>query len=176
MYIGEKFGSAEFPPPNPQPMVRSKVALTELADNLMGALIPMFHNWSLRQWTSRRAVEHPSDLDPRTDVNTETISHGSGNTLRESSTGCSSVAQELDDEITSRLAQIWRKLLHVESISIDENYFDLGGDSSLTIQLFVQIEKTFGVKLPVLALFEAPTVGELATAIRDAKSCPPKMS
>jgi acyl carrier protein len=53
---------------------------------------------------------------------------------------------------------------------LDQNYFDLGGDSSLTIQLFVQIEKTFGVKVPVVTLFEAPTVRELATAIQEARS------
>lgn len=72
---------------------------------------------------------------------------------------------DASEDIAVRLAQIWQKLLGVESITLDDNYFDLGGDSSLTIQLFFQIEKVFGIKLPVATLFDAPTVRELAAAI-----------
>lgn len=72
---------------------------------------------------------------------------------------------ESPQETTIRLARIWEKLLGVESIGLDDNYFDLGGDSSLTIQLFFQIEKEFGVKVPIATLFDAPTVRELGNAI-----------
>ncbi len=54
----------------------------------------------------------------------------------------------------------------MESIGRDQNYFDLGGDSSLAVHLFVQIEKTFSVKLPIFTLFEAPTIAELAAVLR----------
>ena len=68
-------------------------------------------------------------------------------------------------EIAARLAAIWRDLLSVEALDHGDNYFDLGGDSSLAVQLFVQIERAFGVKLPLASLFDAPTVGELAALI-----------
>ena len=48
----------------------------------------------------------------------------------------------------------------------DQNYFDLGGDSVLAVQLFAQIEKVFNVKLPLATLFEAPTIEELARILR----------
>src|SRR5271165_5886106 len=54
----------------------------------------------------------------------------------------------------------------MESVGADQNYFDLGGDSSLAVQLFARIEKTFHVKLPLATLFEAPTIEELARILQ----------
>jgi thioesterase domain-containing protein/acyl carrier protein len=65
-------------------------------------------------------------------------------------------------DIRAQLTRIWQELLGLDSITPDQNYFDLGGDSALAVHLFAQIEKAFGVKLPLATLFEAPTIGELA--------------
>jgi len=73
---------------------------------------------------------------------------------------------QVEDETTKRLARIWRDLLGMSSIGLNDNYFDLGGDSPLAVQLFVQIEKVFKVKLPLATLFEAPTIEELAQILR----------
>src|ERR1700677_814701 len=70
------------------------------------------------------------------------------------------------DSIEVQLTQIWQDLLGVDHITPDQNYFDLGGDSSLAVHLFVQIEKVFNVKLPIFTLFEAPTITELAEVLR----------
>jgi phthiocerol/phenolphthiocerol synthesis type-I polyketide synthase E len=72
----------------------------------------------------------------------------------------------LADDTAARLAHIWQKFLGVESIGHDQNYFDLGGDSSLAVQMFAEIEKTFGVKLPLATLYDAPTIEELAHIVR----------
>jgi phthiocerol/phenolphthiocerol synthesis type-I polyketide synthase E len=71
-----------------------------------------------------------------------------------------------DDQISRQLAQIWQQILGVESITLDQNYFDLGGDSSLAVKMFAQIEDVFKIKLPLATLYEAPTVGELAGILR----------
>jgi phthiocerol/phenolphthiocerol synthesis type-I polyketide synthase E len=60
-----------------------------------------------------------------------------------------------------QVTQIWESLLGVSPIAPDQNYFDLGGDSILAVQMFAQIERVFQVKLPVATLFEAPTIGDL---------------
>lgn len=73
-------------------------------------------------------------------------------------------------ETAEQLARIWQEILRVDSISPDQNYFDLGGDSSLAVQIFAQIEKVFKVKLPLATLYEAPTVAELAHVIRSEAS------
>jgi phthiocerol/phenolphthiocerol synthesis type-I polyketide synthase E len=71
-----------------------------------------------------------------------------------------------EDQATEQLAHIWQELLGIESIGLDENYFDLGGDSILAVQLFAQIQRVFKVKLSLATLFEAPTIQELAQILR----------
>lgn len=70
------------------------------------------------------------------------------------------------DDIEKRLAGIWQELLGIPAIGPDENYFDLGADSAMTVQLFAQVEKVFKVNIPIPALFEAPTIREFASVIR----------
>jgi len=72
----------------------------------------------------------------------------------------------LSDDTTRELSRMWRELLGLETISADQNFFDLGGDSSLAVRMFSQIEDLFGVKLPLATLYEAPTIEELARIIR----------
>jgi phthiocerol/phenolphthiocerol synthesis type-I polyketide synthase E len=68
--------------------------------------------------------------------------------------------------VAEELARIWQQILGVDSITPDQNYFDLGGDSSLAVQMFAQIEKIFKIKLPLATLYEAPTIDELAKILR----------
>lgn len=70
-----------------------------------------------------------------------------------------------EGDIRGQLTRIWQELLGLDSIAPDQNYFDLGGDSALAVHLFTQIEKSFGVKLPLASLFEAPTIDELARVL-----------
>ena len=72
----------------------------------------------------------------------------------------------INDQISRELLNIWQQILGVESIAVDQNYFDLGGDSSLAVQMFARIEDTFNVKLPLATLYEAPTINELASVLR----------
>ena len=80
----------------------------------------------------------------------------------------SSAAQIIgsEDATERQLARIWQDLLGIASIGPDENYFDLGGDSSLAVHMFAQVEKQFRVKLPLATLYDAPTIGELACILR----------
>lgn len=71
-----------------------------------------------------------------------------------------------EDDITKQLTRIWQDLLGLGSINPNDNYFDLGGDSILAVHLFAEIEKVFGVKLPVATLYEAPAIEELAKILR----------
>lgn len=73
---------------------------------------------------------------------------------------------KVQDATTRELVRIWQQLLGAESIGVDQNYFDLGGDSVLAVHLFAEIEKVFNVKLPLATLFEAPTIQDLAEVLR----------
>lgn len=73
---------------------------------------------------------------------------------------------QLEEGTENQLAGIWRELLGVESIGVDQNFFDLGGDSSLAVRMFAEIEKAFNVKLPLATLYETPTIEELGRVLR----------
>jgi len=70
------------------------------------------------------------------------------------------------DDQTKKLALIWQEQLGVEAVGLDQNFFDLGGDSSLAVRMFARIDEVFGVKLPLATLYEAPTIEELARILR----------
>jgi phthiocerol/phenolphthiocerol synthesis type-I polyketide synthase E len=71
-----------------------------------------------------------------------------------------------EDATAKELSRIWQEQLGVNSVSADQNFFDLGGDSSLAVRMFSEIEQVFGVKLPLATLYEAPTIEELARILR----------
>jgi amino acid adenylation domain-containing protein len=66
------------------------------------------------------------------------------------------------------LASIWTKLLGINRVGINDNYFELGGDSLLATQLVSQLRGVFEVELPLVNLFQYPTLAELATSIEEA--------
>lgn len=65
------------------------------------------------------------------------------------------------------VARIVTTLLNLETESIDENFFMLGGHSLLGTQIIAQVSETFGVNLPLRSLFEAPTIRLLAAEIEE---------
>ncbi len=64
------------------------------------------------------------------------------------------------------LAGIWAKVLGLEQVGANGHFFDLGGHSLLAVQVMARIEHVLGVKVPILELFEAPTVERLAGVIQ----------
>jgi acyl carrier protein len=67
--------------------------------------------------------------------------------------------------VQQRLAGIIAALLHVERIGANDNFFLLGGHSLLGTQLIARVNESFGVELPLLQLFDHPTLAEMSDAI-----------
>jgi amino acid adenylation domain-containing protein/FkbH-like protein len=73
-------------------------------------------------------------------------------------------------EIEKQICALWEKLLHVERVGVTDNFFELGGHSLLAVRLFAELEKITGRKLPLVTLFQAPTVEELARLADDTQN------
>jgi amino acid adenylation domain-containing protein len=71
-------------------------------------------------------------------------------------------------EVEQELEQIWRKLLHIDRVGRDANFFELGGHSLHGIRLVTTVEARFGVRLPVMTVFEYPTLAQQAALISSA--------
>lgn len=70
------------------------------------------------------------------------------------------------DNLETQLAKIWAAVLSKERVGIRDNFFDLGGHSLLAARLMHRIEQTFGQRLPLAALLQAPTIEQLAAQLR----------
>ena len=63
------------------------------------------------------------------------------------------------------LTPIWLRVLQRSAIRVDDNFFDLGGDSSLALKLFTEISEVCGRKLPPVMIYQAPTIAALAAVL-----------
>lgn len=70
------------------------------------------------------------------------------------------------NQLEVRIKLIWEELLNQQGFGIYDDFYQLGGDSLRAIQLFVEIEKRFGIKLSAQALLELTTVADLAVVIQ----------
>ena len=68
------------------------------------------------------------------------------------------------------LADIWGDQLAIASIGIHDRFFDLGGHSLLAVQVASEIRDRFQIEMPVLKLFQAPTIAELAVLVDQAQA------
>ncbi|MCU0290091.1 MAG: condensation domain-containing protein, partial [Acidobacteria bacterium] len=73
------------------------------------------------------------------------------------------------DEIEKKLVEIWADLLNPPSaISIDDNFFDLGGHSLNATLLTARMHKAFNVKIPLKEFFQRGCIREIAEYLRKA--------
>lgn len=67
--------------------------------------------------------------------------------------------------IEGQIAEIWCRLLDLESVDVDANFFDAGGHSMLLVQLQYELSKRFGLDIAMIDLFRFPTIADMATRV-----------
>jgi len=72
--------------------------------------------------------------------------------------------------VEQKLAGMWREVLKVGEVGVDQNFFELGGHSLLVLQVMARIRREFDVELGVRTMFEEPTIAGLASEVEKARA------
>lgn len=70
------------------------------------------------------------------------------------------------------IAELWQKVLHLEKIGVNNNFFDLGGHSLLLLEVHRQLSREFGKEIPLPEMFRSPTVSRLAAYLTAVEGVP----
>lgn len=82
--------------------------------------------------------------------------------------------ENLPAETEDQIRRIWQKAFGITRVGTNDNFADLGGHSLLAIKIVSELRRTFQIDLPIKALFDAPTVAELADYVKERKSDSPR--
>ncbi|MBL0694525.1 amino acid adenylation domain-containing protein, partial [Comamonas sp. JC664] len=70
------------------------------------------------------------------------------------------------DALELQLLRVWEQVLGMSPISVRSSFFELGGHSLLAVRLVAELRESLGQQLPLAALFQTPTVEQLAALLR----------
>jgi len=71
-----------------------------------------------------------------------------------------------ETEVEKKLTQIWSEVLELDLVGVDDDFFDLGGDSLLAGRIVTRINRDFGTEMTVADFFGLATVAKLSRAIK----------
>jgi acyl carrier protein len=69
--------------------------------------------------------------------------------------------------VEKKLARIWSEVLLIDQVGVDDNFFDLGGHSLTASRVITRVIQAFRLELSVKALFDSPTVNDMAAVIME---------
>lgn len=73
-------------------------------------------------------------------------------------------------EIEKKISQIWTKYLGISNIGLDDNFFEMGGDSLVIEQISSQLSNQFNLKVTTTDIYQYPTIALLAKNLFPTKS------
>ena len=72
-----------------------------------------------------------------------------------------------------QLAEIWSNTLGIRQIGLNDNFFEVGGDSLRAVQLIFRVREAFQIEIPMVSLFDSPTIAEFAKAVNSGLDAQP---
>jgi amino acid adenylation domain-containing protein len=73
-------------------------------------------------------------------------------------------------ETEKTLARIWEEVVEVRGVGVHDNFFELGGHSLRAVNLIGEVERAFGIRFPLIALFHTPTIAQFAEMVDKERS------
>jgi polyketide synthase PksJ len=126
-------GAVGIPGALPQVVVSTTDLSTRMAHGIISPLVLSKKDVENRQVPAREADTGPVTLHPRPAL--------------------SSVYIAPSTEIEQKIAEIWQNLLGIEQVGINDDFFELGGDSLNVVQLNNQLKEAFNRDIPVAVMF-----------------------
>jgi len=77
-------------------------------------------------------------------------------------------ALETGTPMQQRVAAVWREVLEAPSVSLDENFFDIGGTSILLIRIRKELQDQLARQIPITWMFECTTIRAIADRLSNA--------
>jgi thioesterase domain-containing protein/acyl carrier protein len=146
--------AAVVPRPGAEATLSSRSLRAEIARRLPAAMVP--DEVAVLSELPRLAngkVDRRSLAASRTELHTHSTTAGS------------SPAPAAAGPHAESLRAIWCTVLERSDVGLDDDFFDLGGDSLRAIELFVEIERQMGIRAVPTLLLEAPKLSDLAQAL-----------
>jgi aspartate racemase len=81
--------------------------------------------------------------------------------------------RDADSQLEAQIAGVWKRVLRTEQVALDDNFFDLGGDSLLLLAVHSNLQKVLQIELPIMDLFEFTTVRTLAARLSGPQASAP---
>jgi acyl carrier protein len=63
-----------------------------------------------------------------------------------------------ESEIEKKIADIWKEVIQVEKTGVNDNFFEIGGNSLNIVQVKSKLKDVFGIDIPIAVMFEYPTI------------------
>lgn len=80
------------------------------------------------------------------------------------------VIHQTTSALIDELSAIWCSVLNVDAVGLEDNFFDLGGNSVLLIKLFNQLPASIKSQIKMVDIFKYPSIAQLANALKVDKS------
>ncbi|PIO73139.1 AMP-binding enzyme [Teladorsagia circumcincta] len=96
--------------------------------------------------------------------------------LRADGLPASRAKAEPRDRVEEQVLTNYQEVLQQKELDINSNFFQAGGHSLLAVRLVAALEKSFGISVPIVKIFECPHVKDLATWIKGASEVPTEVA
>jgi acyl carrier protein len=73
--------------------------------------------------------------------------------------------EEIGTSIEMKVGAIWKRQLGINGIKAQSDFFEMGGDSILALNMLFEVGAAFAIDLPPGILFENPTLGAFCSAV-----------
>lgn len=90
--------------------------------------------------------------------------------------GANGNGRTIASAIEQQILEVWKRILRLDRVGLDDNFFDVGGDSLMILAVQANLQKALGREIPITDLFEFATVRALGAHLERAQANTPNFA